>query len=150
MICLATVASNDFTVAPNLGGRAISAVSIPGSVKSMVNFAEPSVFAVPSSRGRCVPTSLKSLGSFKVTSGGGVSVAAFAARSPNVARRPDGACETTPRSTVISAAGTLQSRAAASTSMARAVAPARRSCPHELARPVLPPVPCTGPHLRLL
>ena len=122
----AAVGSNDFTVAPNRGGRAISAVSIPGSARSMVNFAEPSVLAAPSSRGRGLPTSVKSLGSFKVTCAGGFSAAAFRASSPNVARRPE-AWSTTPRSTVISDAGTLHSRAAALTSMARAAAPAWRS-----------------------
>jgi hypothetical protein len=67
-----------------------------------------------------------------------------------VARRPLGGCATTPESTVISAAGTCQRCAAAATSMARAVAPARRSCSQELAMLLLPPVPCAGPQARLL
>ena len=146
----AAVASNDFTVAPKRGGRAMSAVSIPGSARSIVNCADPSVFALPSTRRSSLPTSLKSLGSFSVTWAGGVRAAAFDASSPNVARRPDGACDTTPRSTVISVVGTPHSRAAASTSMARAVAPARRICSHELAMAVLPPVSCMGPNARLL
>ena len=67
-----------------------------------------------------------------------------------VARRPVDGCATTPLSTVISAAGTCHRWAAAATSMARAVAPARRSCSQELAMAVLPPVPWTGPQARLL
>ena len=136
----AAVASNDFTLAPKRGGRAISAVSIPGTAKSIVYCAEPSVLALLSTRGGCLPTSLKSFGSLSVTCAGGAIAAAFDASSPNVARRPDGAWDTTPRSTVISEAGTLHSRAAASTSMARAVAPARRIWFQESAIAVLPPV----------
>ena len=79
------IASIDLTVAPNRGGRAMSAVSIPGAEKSRVNFAEPSVFAAPSTRRTTLPTSLKSFGSFRVTWVGGVRVAAFEASSPNVA-----------------------------------------------------------------
>jgi hypothetical protein len=121
--CRAGPASNDFTVAPKRGGRAISAVSIPGSLTSIVNCADPSVLARPSTRSSGLPTSFQSLGSFSGTCAGGVSAFAFGTSSPNVARRPDGACETTPRSTVISDAGTPQSLAAASTSMARAGGP---------------------------
>ena len=127
----------------------MSAVSSPGSLKSAVNCAEPSVLGLLSTRGGRLPTSVKSFGSFSVTCAGGVRVAALDARSPNVARRPDGACETTPRSTVTSAAGTLHSRAAASTSMARAVAPARRICSQASAIAVLPPVTCAPPRSRL-
>ncbi len=122
----AAVASTDFTVAPKRGGRAMSAVSRPGAVKSAVNCAEPSVLALLSTRGVRLPISLKSFGSFSVTCAGGASVAAFGPSSPNVARRPDREWETTPLSTVISEAGTFHSLAAASTSIARAVAPARR------------------------
>ncbi len=50
---------------------------------------------------------------------------------------------TTPAATVISAAGTDQVSAAAATSSARAVAPARRICSQELAMAVEPPVPWT-------
>ncbi len=144
------VASNDFTVAPNRGARAMTAVSMPGSEKSIVNLAEPSVLAAPSIRGTRFPTRVNCDGSFNFTWAGGVSLAAFGASSPKVARRPDGGCATTPRSTVISEAGTPHSRAAASTRVARAVAPARRCCSHELAMAELPPVPCTGPHFKLL
>ena len=91
----AAAASTDFTMAPNRGGRAMTAVSMPGNAKSAVNCAEPSVLALPSTRGGRLPISLKSFGSFNVTWAGGVSAAAFAASSPKVARRPDGACDST-------------------------------------------------------
>src|SRR5207245_9630819 len=145
----AAVAATDFTVAPKRGGRAIRAVSRPGAVKSAVNCAEPSVFGLLSTRATRLPTSLKSFGSFNVTCAGGVSPPAFEASSPNVARRPDPEWETTPPSTVISEAGTPHSTAAAPTSIARAVAPARRISSHASAIEVLPPVLCTPPASRL-
>ncbi len=145
----AAVASTDFTVAPKRGGRAISAVSTPGAVKSAVNCAEPSVLAFPSTRGTRLPTSLNSFGSFNVTCVGGVSVAAFDPSSPNVARRPDREWVTTPLSTPISEDGTPHSLAAASTSIARAVAPARRISSHASAIDVLPPVIWAPPARRL-
>src|SRR5690606_39477601 len=52
---------------------------------------------------------------------------------------------TTPWLTVICEAGTLQRVAAACTSMARAVAPARRIGSQKAATVVLPPVPCIMP-----
>ena len=45
------VASNDFTVAPNSGAWATSAVSMPGSFTSCVKIAVPLPFATPSTRG---------------------------------------------------------------------------------------------------
>ena len=57
---------------------------------------------------------------------------------------------TTPSRTVTSVPGTCQRLAAAATSMARAVAPAARIWPQELAIAVLPPVPCAEPQNRLL
>jgi len=143
-------ASNDRTVAPNRGGRAITAVSMSGRWTSQVYTAAPVVLGRESTRGALRPISLKSRGSLRATLAGGVCRAAAGASSPKVARRPLAACVSTPRSTVIPPAGTCHACAAAATSMARAVAPARRSCSQELAIAVLPPVPCTGPHARLL
>ena len=71
--------------------------------------------------------------------------AARAANSPKVAFFPVLIWATTPSLTVISAAGTCHCAAAACTSIARAVAPACRSCAHELETAVEPPVPCTLP-----
>ena len=67
-----------------------------------------------------------------------------------LARFFDLRCSTTPFDTVISPAGTRQRSAAAPTSIARAVAPALRSCSYEFASAVLPPVSWTSPMKRLL
>ena len=47
----AFVASNDFTVAPNRGACATTAVSIPGNFTSCVKMAVPPLFALASTRG---------------------------------------------------------------------------------------------------
>ena len=106
----AAEASNDFTVAPNRGGRAITAVSMSGRRTSCVYTAEPLVLARESTRGAWRPISLKSFGSFSVTWAGGVwrgrigrqlAERGPAARSPRARARP--------ASTVISPAGTFHS-----------------------------------------
>ncbi len=142
----ACVASNEATLPPKRGGRITTAVIIPGNMTSIANCCVPKDFARLSRRGSLSrPIILNWLGSFSFTSVGIGILAARAASSPNVAFFPDFACATTPSFTVISAAGTFHSAAAASTNMARAVAPACRSCIHELATAVEPPVPCTLP-----
>ena len=70
--CRAAAASNDRTVAPKRGGRAITAVSMSGRRRSAVYTAEPFVLAGESSRGALRPISLKSFGSFNGTCAGGV------------------------------------------------------------------------------
>ncbi len=128
----------------------MTAVSRPGSERSAVKTADPSTLPFESTRGGCVPISLKSFGSFSRTSPGTGSAEAASASSPNVARRPLAAWETTPFSTASAVSGTPHLRAAAETSMARATAPALRSCSQEFEIDELPPVPWTGPHERLL
>jgi hypothetical protein len=88
---LVAVASNDFAVAPNSGGRCSTATSMFGKVTSMVNCAVPLVFPGISTRGNFWPMSLKSFGSFSATLSGAGWLAALAARSPNVAWRLLGA-----------------------------------------------------------
>ncbi len=122
---------------------------MPGSFTSIVNCALPLVFARLSWRGTRLPINLNCFESLSFTSAGTGIAAAFSASSPKLAFRPP-LCETTPFATLISAAGTCQVSAAAATSMARAVAPALRLCSYELAIALLPPVPCIGPHSRLL
>jgi hypothetical protein len=146
----AAVASKDLTVAPNSGGRCSTATSMPGKVTSRVNWAVPLLFAGTSTRGSFWPISLKSLGSFRVTLAASGCAAALPASSPKLACRREAAWLSTPRSTTISAAGTFHSAAAAATSMARAVAPAWRSCIQEFAIALLPPVPWIVPKARLL
>src|SRR5690349_18944779 len=124
---LAEAVSTDLTVAPNTGGRAMTAVSIPGSFTSNANCAVPLVFDLASTRGTEAPISVKRLGSFSETSDGTGSPAALPANSPNVALRPDGACFMMPFSTVMVDRSTPHSLAAASISNALAVAPALRS-----------------------
>ena len=94
----------------------------------MVKVAVPCDLSWESRRGRRVPISLKSLGSFKVTSAGASSFAARRAKSPKRPLLPLAAWARTPLSTAISPAGTCQASAAAATSMARAMAPASRIC----------------------
>ena len=121
-----------------------------GQLDVMVNTALPLVLALLSVRATRLPISLKSFGSFSLTSDGTGWRAASAASAPNVVRRDDARCVTTPLLTVMASAGTFHSCAAAATSMARAAAPAVRICSNEFAIAVLPPVPCAGPHNRLL
>jgi len=97
---------------------------MPGSFTSWVNIARPVVLATLSLRGACLPMRVKSFGSFSVTVAGSGRAAAASASSPKPAVRPLGAWLTTPAMMVIDSAATFQRPAAASTSMARAVAPA--------------------------
>src|SRR5258706_11589486 len=91
---------------------------------------------------------MKRLGTLSFPSAGTFRFAASPASWPKVAFL---SChETTPLETRTSAAGTFHFSAAAATSIARAAAPALRNCSQELASAVLPPVPCAGPHRRLL
>src|SRR5258706_5825463 len=91
---------------------------------------------------------MKRLGSLSLTSAGTFCFAASLASWPKVAFFSFQ--EITPFATRISETGACHFSAAAATSIARATAPALRSCSHELASAVLPPVPCAGPHSRLL
>src|SRR5260221_659482 len=91
---------------------------------------------------------MKRLGSLSFTSAWTFCFAASLASWPKVAFFSFQ--EITPFETRISEAGACHFSAAAATSIARATAPALRSCSHELASAVLPPVPCAGPHSRLL
>ena len=139
----ALVASNELARAPKRGGRMTTAVIISGSITSIANCCLPVDFARASSRGSfSLPTILKSVGFLRGTFAGTGSFAAAPASSPRVALRPVPACDTTPSLTVMSVAGTPQRAAAAATSIARAVAPASRSCCQELATAVDPPVSC--------
>ena len=72
-----------------------------------------------------LPMNLNCEASFNTGFAGIGCLAAAAAISPNVARRPD-ACVSTLFSTRTSAAGTFHASAAAATSIARALAPAVR------------------------
>src|SRR6266480_426058 len=138
---LALVASNELTLPPKRGGRMTTAVIMPGSMTSMANCCLPVDLARASSRGSfSLPTMLKAAGSLRLTCVGTGSFAALPASSPKVALRPAPVCDTTPWLTLISLAGTAHALAAAATSMARAVAPAWRSCCQELATAVEPPV----------
>ncbi|MCY1367471.1 hypothetical protein D9M68_762480 [compost metagenome] len=124
---------------------------MPGSLKSWVKVALPSVLSALSLRDRrSWPISVKSSGDLSLTSFGSGWRAAASANSPKPACLPDAAWLTTPLLTLISAAGTCHCSAAAATSMARALAPALRICSKELAMAELPPVPCIGPKARLL
>jgi hypothetical protein len=71
-----------FTLPPKTGGRATSAISIPGTCTSRPKTALPLVLSGVSSRGVALPISLKSLGSFKATLRGGLRPAAFSASLP--------------------------------------------------------------------
>ena len=103
----------------------------------------PSVFPGVSGFGTSVPISLKSFGSLSVTLVGGFSFDALATSSPNLAERPERACDTTPFFTVIAFLETPHCLAAASTNIARAVAPASRIGRYELGVALEPPVPCS-------
>ncbi len=139
----AAVASNEATFAPNFGAWATMAVSILGRWTSWVKRAVPVLLAVESlRRTRSVPIRVKVLGSFSVGFCGGVTFAAAVTSSPKCACLPVLAWETTPFWTVTSPAGTAQVVAAAWTNMARAAAPAARSCGQELEIAEEPPVPC--------
>ena len=81
------------------------------------------------------------MGSFSLTSVGGGTLAASAKRSAKAAVLPE-AWVSTPSLTVISPTGTFQRLPAAWTNMARAVAPALRSCSHEFEIADEPPVNC--------
>src|SRR5258706_796030 len=147
----ASAASKETSLAPKPGGHAITAVSRPGSLTSMVYTAVPLHFDGESTRGveRSLPMKLNCAGFFSVGLAGGVCLLAAAAISPYVARLPD-ACVSVFFEVCISLAGTCQASAAAATSIALALAPAPRHCRNELAIADEPPVPCIGPKLRLL
>ena len=131
---LAAVASNDLTVAPNSGGRCSTATSMSGEghVDSELRGAvglcrhvdarqfladELEVLGVLQRRPWSAPAAPPPCRRARRTSPGDCSARA----------------ETTPRSTINLAGGTFHSAAAAATSMARAVAPALRSCIQEFA-----------------
>jgi len=83
---------------------------------------------------------VKVLGSFRVGVSGGVTLAASAISAPNPALLPLAAWATTPSLTVIWPTGTFHRVAAACTNIARAAAPALRSCSQELEIADEPPV----------
>jgi len=140
LIALVALASNEISLAPNAGGRSMTAVSKPGSFTSIVYVALPVHLASESTRRVCcLPISLNCDGSFNATFCGTGCCAAATAISPNVAR-----CApllSTPLLTPMLEAGTFQRCAAAETSIERAVAPAWRICSKLLAIAVDPPVP---------
>ncbi len=67
---------------PIVGGRATTAVSIPGSWTSIPNVARPVTFSAPSTRFTDVPMIRNREGSLSGTFSGGVWRAASSARSP--------------------------------------------------------------------
>src|SRR5712672_390762 len=111
------------------GDRATSAVSWSGSLMSSVNSAEPFDLIALSRRFTAPsrPINLKADGSLSFGSAGTGCCMAFSANAPKRPSLPE-ECRMTPFSTVISAAGTFHSVAAALTSMARAAAPTLRIC----------------------
>ena len=76
------MASNDFTLPPNIGGRATRAVSIPGALASIPNPALPVTLSLTSVRATLVPMIFQSLGSLSVTVAGTGMVAALSASAP--------------------------------------------------------------------
>ncbi len=143
------LASKPFSRWPKRGACATTAVSMSGSFTSCVKDAVPLDFAFESVRGTCLPMNTKSFASLSLIALGTGCFPAASASSPKVAFLPL-ACDTTPFCTRIASAGTFHCSAAAATSIARAAAPACRYCSNELAIAVEPPVPCAGPHSRLL
>ena len=147
----AAEASNDFTVAPNRGGRAITAVSMSGRRTSYVYSAEPVVLARESTRGAWRPISLKSFGSLSVTCAGGVSrgrVGRQLAESGAAAGRR--VREHAPVHRDLPGRHLPRAVPPPRSAWRARWRPARRSCSQELAMDVLPPVPCMGPQARLL
>jgi hypothetical protein len=128
------------TFAPKTGGCSTSATSMPGRCTSMLKTALPVTLSGVSSRFVGWPTMRKSFGSLSGTSCGTGSIAAAAATWPYGMRRPLLPCSTSPFSVRHSDGSTLQLFAAASSSIARAAAPALRSGSDMPATLVLPPV----------
>src|SRR3989442_15103587 len=98
-----------------------------------------------SRRGIHLPTTRYSLGSLsriflRSSSDSVLVIGTFATMSPYAIDRPVGRWRTTPRSAVQSSGETFQYRAAASTSMIRAAAPARDSASNVQFTDQLPPV----------
>ena len=113
-----------------------------GTRTSIPNSVLPFTLSGMSSRGVDFPSRRKVVGSLSGTSPVGTGcLAASAARSPYDAVRLDGPWVTTLAIVEHSDAGTPHRAAAAATSIARAVAPARRSGMYELRVLWLPPVP---------
>ncbi len=135
----AAVSITALTVPPNAGGCAIAVCTIPGRWMSIVNIAVPLVLATLSTLGVSLPISVNWPGDLSTGFSGGLSEAASAASSPKLALRAP--LETTPFDTFTDAAGTPQRFAAASTSIARAEAPALRICIQLLEIADEPPVP---------
>ena len=123
---LAAVASNDFTLPPNTGARATTAVSRPSNCTSMPNCARPVIFSGVSRRLVGLPMSFQSLASFSVERcGSGAGSLRGGVGELAVAR----ALVAGDHLAVLGAdlaAGTSKRCAAACTSSARAVAPAWR------------------------
>jgi hypothetical protein len=80
----ASAASNDTSFAPKEGGHAITAVSRPGSLTSIVYMAVPLHFSAESTRGvaSLLPISVNCAGVFSTGLAGGACFAAAAAISP--------------------------------------------------------------------
>jgi hypothetical protein len=124
----AAAASNDFTLPPHTGGRAITAVFIPGSRTSAPYVAVPVVIGTRSIDGIFLPCQRRSAGSLTFTrdlSGMG-NVRADATRAPKAIARPVRSCTTWCCRARTSVAFTPHCFAAASSSNARTVAPASR------------------------
>ena len=78
----APVASNFFTFPPKTGGRATTAVSIPGRCTSRPNCAAPFAFDGVSNRRVGFPISVNAFAFLSGTSAGAVSLAAVSASEP--------------------------------------------------------------------
>ncbi len=137
----ARASSKLFIFAPKIGGRAMTAVNIPGNFTSIPNSALPFNFSGVSSRLIGLPISLNVFGSLSCTFAGGVSLAAADARCPYVRLR-FGPFSTAPDSVRQMDGSTFHCCAAAAISMARAAAPAWRNCSSPDHTLELPPVIC--------
>ena len=127
LIVFAWVSSTPASVPPNTGQVATVATRMPGSLTSMLYCAVPFTLARASRRLAGVPISLNCAGPRRSTAAGTGRVAAVSTSSPYVSVRFVGTWITAPFSARQDVGSTCHVRAAAATSIVRAVAPARRS-----------------------
>src|SRR5262245_5960034 len=146
---LAFVASKLAAFPPKTGQRAATANNIPGSFTSIPNTALPSTLPGVSRRLVALPISRNCDGSFKLTFDGGVSFEAASASAPKLNRAFVAVLVTAPAAARQSDFCTPHFCAAASTSISRAVAPARRSDSQDVRMLMLPTTPWFGPYSRL-
>ena len=123
----AALSSNDFGDAPNTGGRATTAIFIPGRSRSSPNFIEPSHFGELSRRRVPFPINRNSAAVLSVTVSGTGRWDAASANSAYFADCPPGPW-TTLDSVRHCSGATFHFCAAAATSMARVRAPNSRYC----------------------